>query len=149
MIAPWMFVISAFFFYCLWREIFGPPPAPKETYKLSTRIFTSTPKEFQIFFWLSMSLTVTGIGTYSIWKVLAKPSILLITSDGIEYRLFPTRKKFVAWSDLEVISFHRKTATLSGKSTSVMIPMFFHGIDRDDLLQEIGRYRPDLVKKLL
>lgn len=148
-ITPVTFAIGAFFFYCLWREIFGPPPPPKSTYKLSTKIFISTPKEFQIFFWFTMFLTVTGFSIYGIWKILAKPSVLLITSEGVEYRLFPTRRKFVAWNDLQTISFYRKTATLSGKSTSVIIPLFFHGMSRDDLLQEIKRYRPDLVKKYL
>jgi hypothetical protein len=144
-----MFPIGAFFFYCLWREVLGPPPPHKETYKLSTKIFMSTPKEFQIFFWIAMFATVTGLGIYAIWKVLAKPSVLLITSEGVEYRSFPTRKKFIAWSDLQTISFHRKTVTLSGRSISVIIPMFFHGMSRDDLLREIEQYRPDLVKKLL
>jgi hypothetical protein len=141
-------LISAFFFYCFWRTTYGLPPNPIGSYKASTRMFMATPKEFQIAFWLLMSTLVLGLGILSIWKMFRNPSVLVISSSGIEYRGQLARAKFVSWNDLRYVTFTRGIASLWGRSASVSFPLFLHGLRRKGLLCEIGRYRPDLAEKL-
>jgi hypothetical protein len=142
-------LLSTLFFYMAWDQAFGPPTDPKEYSSLSTRIFMSTPKGFRIIFFATLGsiLVVPGVGV--MWKLFARPSVLIIGAAGVEYRKSLRQRKFISWTEMKELTFHKGTAQFRDQGSSIDVLLFIHGVGQLEILRDVEHHRPDLVKKFL
>jgi hypothetical protein len=140
-------LLGALFFYMAWDAAFGPPPDPKTFSKASTKMLAAAPKEFRIFFFATLGSIVAIPGVCFMWKLLANPSVISISPAGLQYESSPRRKKFISWAEMKDVTVHRGAAHIRGETGSINLPLFIHGVGRQEIMRDVEQHRPDLVKK--
>ena len=142
-------LLGALFLYMAWDATFGPPPDPKTFSKASSKMLASAPKEVRIFFFGTLGSALTVLGVHLMRKLFVNPSVISVSPAGIEYERSSRRKKFISWTEMKDVTFHKGAVQIRGQTGSIDVPLFIHGIGRQEIVRDVAQYRPDLVEKYL